>query len=995
MRRFNKLQACTRLATAMAVLLVTAPAFAADGPPLVSAQGEFMTAKAAAFGVTQPIRDQVPVRRIVKENESQAKEQNENARIKYRKPGAGAGDGAFLDPLLANNNARGPSTIGAPTTFLGQTGAESLCGCLPPDTNGDVGPNHYVQTVNISVSVYDKTTGGRQIGPVLQSAQFFQGLPAGDACRTGDDGDPVVLYDPLADRWMISQFEVDGVPGRQCIAISRTPDPLGAYYSYAFVMPNNNFFDYPHYGVWPDGYYLTVNQFNQAGTAFTGAGIFAFDRAKMLVGDPTASYIYRDVFGIDPNAGGQLPTDIDGVIPPPTGLPNRILEFRANDFGDPIDGIRTYELVPNYATPASSTFNVRADTPLAEFDARAPSGRNLIEQGAGTALDAISDRLLFRVGYRNLGTPAAPINSWVGNFTVNVSGVNPTSAATYQTGVRWFELRSTDLSNPPMTVRDQGTQNLAPGNGAGINNWMGSIAQDGQGNLGLGYSQAPQPTPFGANIVVTGRTGAATGVGMNEGETVFVATGGAQSSSSGRWGDYSSMSVDPNDECTFWYTQEYYTAASSAGWATRFGKFILPGCTAPQRGQIAANLTICSSGLPLAGAVVTLPGGLLRTTKADGTLDSNFKLPPGTYTATASKPTFGSITSSPLTVTNNGTVTFTGCLTGVPTLSAGTPVTLVSESFTPPNGAPDPGEVVTLSLPVVNNGGADSSAALVGTLAASGNVTLPGAPQTYGVVVAGGPTVSRDFAFTVGGTCGQFVTPTLGLQDGPTAFPAVAYAPIRIGVAQVNTALSQNFDGAAAPALPAGWTSAVTGATPLALWTTSATTPSSAPNAAFVNEVGTVSTSELVSEAFTVPAGGASVTFKNLFNYEDTYDGMVLEISIGAGAFTDIVTAGGTFTAGGYTDTISTGFSSPIGGRQAWSGLSGGTTAAPAYITSTVTLPAAANGQSVRLRWLAATDSSVVAGGVPGIRIDDVVVSATTFVCAGGLPDALFSNGFE
>src|SRR6266446_1485668 len=315
-----------------------------QGPSAVQRGDEFISRSAVASGATPAtVRElasrpeaQAGAGRSKREEESGEEggfEKNLNDRVKFSSPGV-VGD---RDPLVGlERRTNQPQVMPVPAlTFLGQTAAESMCGCLPPDTNGDVGPNNYVQTVNTSVSIYNKT-GTRLSGPVLQSAVFFAGLPAGDACRVGDDGDPIALYDSLADRWLITQFEVNNVPGRQCIAISQTGDPLGSYYAYDFVMPNANFQDYPHLGIWPNGYYMTTNQFNQAGTAFLGAGVFAFNREKMLSGDPTANYIYHDVFADDPNAGGMLPSDFDGIVAPPVGLPNRVMEFRATEFGDPL-----------------------------------------------------------------------------------------------------------------------------------------------------------------------------------------------------------------------------------------------------------------------------------------------------------------------------------------------------------------------------------------------------------------------------------------------------------------------------------------------------------------------------------------------------------------------------------------------------------------------------------------------------------------------------------
>jgi hypothetical protein len=191
---------------------------------------------------------------------------------------------------------------------------------------------------------------------------------------------------------------------------------------------------------------------------------------------------------------------------------------------------------------------------------------------------------------------------------------------------------------------------------------------------------------------------------------------------------------------------------------------------------------------------------------------------------------------------------------------------------------------------------------------------------------------------------------------------------------EVFVIFSQNFDGVTAPALPAGWVTAATGIEPL--WVTSISLPNSTPNAAFAPNVANIGNTTLDSPSISVPAAGATLSFKISYNMESTFDGAVLEVSINNGAFQDITTGGNAFIAGGYNGAISANFSSPIASRQAWTGLSGGTTAAPTYITSTINLPAAASGQPVKLRWRAASDNSVAASGANGVRIDNVTLTS-------------------
>ncbi|MBK8493631.1 MAG: M36 family metallopeptidase [Chitinophagaceae bacterium] len=308
------------------------------------------------------------------------------------------------------------------------------------------------------------------------------------------------------------------------------------------------------------------------------------------------------------------------------------------------------------------------------------------------------------------------------------------------------------------------------------------------------------------------------------------------------------------------------------------------------------------------------------------------------------------------------------CLTTPFIVSAGSAIT--AETCSPPNSAIDPNETVTVDL-TLSNSSPINSANLVATLQATGGVTSPSGPQNYGVVAIGAP-VTRSFSFTAGNlACGQQLTATLQLQDGATNLGTVTYT-FTIG-ADVIT-ISENFDGVTAPALPAGWVATnVTGAAPL--WvTSSAGVPSpvaiSAPNSIFIDDPSVATDKQIVTPTFT-PGATDKLSFANNFSFESGYDGGVLEISINGGAFTDIITAGGSFVTGGYTGTISASFGSPIAGRQAWTGTSPG-----GFITTTVNLPAAAAGMPCQLKFRMGSDNSVA--GV-GWRVDNLTIS--TRVC--------------
>ena len=327
---------------------VFATLFAADLLLAASPKPVPRSEKAAAFGVSPRFAD-MPAARPDPNSKYPLEWERPNDAIPRSE--RSVPDGASQDAALPLSSPAG-GMPGPSLTFAGLTADddEAAFGSrfVPPDTVGDVGPNHYVQSVNALVRVYDKS--GAPLTAIVDLETFFGGL--GPGCAR-NEGDPIVLYDPLADRWLISQFGLPNYPDppfHQCIAISQTGDATGSYFLYDFDVPDL-LNDYPHFGVWPDGYYMSDNQFTPPPQSWAGAGLFAFERAKMLIGDPTASYIYFNYGLVDPNAGGMLPSDLDGLVPPPPGTPNLFMEWRANEFGDPDDALRIYEFHADFANP--------------------------------------------------------------------------------------------------------------------------------------------------------------------------------------------------------------------------------------------------------------------------------------------------------------------------------------------------------------------------------------------------------------------------------------------------------------------------------------------------------------------------------------------------------------------------------------------------------------------------------------------------------------------
>ena len=297
---------------------------------------------------------------------------------------------------------------------------------------------------------------------------------------------------------------------------------------------------------------------------------------------------------------------------------------------------------------------------------------------------------------------------------------------------------------------------------------------------------------------------------------------------------------------------------------------------------------------------------------------------------------------------------------------------LVTESCT--NGAADPGETLTMNFGLKNMGIVTTSN-LVATLQTNGGILSPSGPQTYGILAVGGGAVAMPFTFVASGSCGGTNTATLQLQDGAANLGLVTFS-FRLGQPSASSVFSQSFDGVSAPALPAGWTTSTSGAQ--SNWVTSTALKDTSPNSAFSPDPAAVGINELDSLAFSLPPGPSQLSFRHNYNLEAAssgstgYDGGVLEIRIGGGAYADILSAGGSFVSGGYTRTISSSYSNPLAGRQAWSGNSG------AFVTTVVNLPAAASGQTVQLRWRCGTDNSV---SKPGWYVDTVSISNSAYVC--------------
>jgi hypothetical protein len=664
------------------------------------------------------------------------------------------------------------------TSFEGLADTDNGTGLVnPSDSNGAVGPNDYVEVVNLRVRVFDKA-GNPKTAPFRQSSLF---ATVGGICSIVNDGDPIVLYDKIADRWQISQFAFSAInvpPYHQCIAESINGDPTGKYYLYDFVLPSNNFPDYPKLATWPDAYYMSTRDFFLGGP-FNGEGAIAIERQKLLVGDPTAKLIYFENSnggnGLSNSSSGMLPSDFDGVALPPPGAPNIFAIYTAAIFGDPQgDALRLFDFHVDFDTPANSTFTERPESPIAvaAFDPLNPVGRADIEQPppatAADRLDTIGDRLMYRLQYRNHDGVESLVSVHSVNVGVHLTTRNPT-AAEHQAAPRYYELRRSTPGGA-FSVYDQATfapdAPIPPALPTGLNRWMGSAAIDNQGNLAVGYSTSSASAGEYPSVAFAARAFNETG-GLLQGEAKIFQGLGSQQASGNRWGDYSSLALDPVDECTFWYVNEYYPAGlTQFNWHTRVGTFKFDGCTPPSRGKITGKIIDCVTGLPIVGAVVQVSDGRSGATGADGTY--SIPVPPGSYTIVASDPfrNCNPAAGQPVSVSDGGTATADFCLTGNSKINLGT-VTL-DDTLGNNNHIVNRDECVKVNLSVSNDGCiADSN--ISGTLSTSTpGVTVNQALSAFpslAVDTSGNNATPYAFTTSPGFVCGTVIQFTLTVSS--------------------------------------------------------------------------------------------------------------------------------------------------------------------------------------------------------------------------------------
>ena len=561
----GKILAASMLAVG-ALLLCCLPLAAQDNSTIIN--------RAERFAVSPPLRE---LAKLPQQPKYGFHEANPVRRIPKRSVGPVVDTVEQSSTGSSSNFSLQGHTLGVGNGFPNYTVPDA-----PPDTNMAVGDTQVVQWVNVSYTICDKTPGN--CSAAIEGNTIWSAL--GGVCFANNDGDIIAQYDRAAHRWILTQ-NVFASPYKVCLAVSTSADAAGTYYLYQFPVVNSGFPDYPKWGVWPTGYFETWNNFGPGAGGFVGPVLCAYNSKKLLAGDNSAEQICHQ-YGITPNYNDSLlPADQDSPTPPPAGQD----EFAIGSVGD-IDNshlsLYSAHIINQNDWSQGATFTGDNDDQLLNIATFNPAcngaygGACVPQKGITDLADSLGDRLMYRFAYWEdqptvnvLANPPKPVPSqhWYVNGDVTASGG--------QIAPRWIEITApikkvtaADIENG---VFQQGT--FAPD---GNWRWMGSLTRDKMDNVLLGYSEScgdtcPGGTPMYPSIAATGRT-PADPLGTMETELVYVAGTGSQPDTSNRWGDYSSMRIDPVDNCTFWYTTEYYKVTTRFDWSTDIGKLKFANC---------------------------------------------------------------------------------------------------------------------------------------------------------------------------------------------------------------------------------------------------------------------------------------------------------------------------------------------------------------------------------------------------------------------------------
>ena len=869
------------------------------------------------------------------------------------------------DPLIALQRGFVPNYTRDFTTPLINQEGQGFASVFPPDPSGDVGGGYYVQAINRSggagITIYNTSDGSLAAGPFN-----MDGLGSGGACASGL-GDGVVLFDQLAERWLLTEFS--GSSNTLCVYLSSGDDPVTTTWTrYAFNTPG--FPDYPKYGVWPDAYYVGANE---------GPAVYALDRGAMLAG--LAATLQRKAVPRLNGLGFQMtvPASVNGMDPPAAGEPG--IFVRQNDdernspsSNDPTkDYIELFTLHADFTTPANTTLTGPIRIDESEFDSRfnVPFGFGAIHQpGTSQLLDPLLEVIMFPFQYRNFGA----YESLVGNHVTQIQTGNIA-------GIRWFELRR-DLGDTDWSLYQEGT--YAPADAGGqISRWMGAIGVDSAGNMALGYSVARESPGVFPGLRYVGRLESDTLGVMTTAETSLV-EGSSSQTGFDRWGDYFQMGVDPVDGCTFWFTGMYEPAGGN--WSTRIGSFRFDTCSGQQTFTMTGtNLdqSVCAATStptsllpidltlnpingfadPVTLSLVSAPTGFA------GSFSPNPVTPPGSSQADITAT--NAATPGPNSMILRGT---SGAIERELTLdvSVATIVPPAAVLQTPADGATDVAAQPLFTWTAADQ--ADSYLIEIATDAGFNNVILS---QTLSAgVTSFQPTAALPTNTQLWWRVGN--GNACGAAPSSAVFTFTTQSEPGECSGETTILFSDDVENG-----DNGWTHTAAAGTDT--WVINTDLPASPTHSWFAQDISSISDQRLTSPVITVPdpLNAPVLRFQIERDIEDStagcYDGGILEASIDGGAFEQVPDSA--LITDPYNGTVDSGFSNPIAGQLAWCD-------AQPYTESLVDISAYA-GHDVQFRFRLATDTSV---GAPGWHIDDIVVQG----CGEAGPvDLIFADGFD
>jgi PKD repeat protein len=644
-------------------------------------------------------------------------------------PGKGTPVGE--DPLWQIQNAVNKSPAMDPL-FTFEAASATV---TPTDPTGAVGPAHFVNSWNSSFRIWDKLGN-----PLTPAASLGTILP-------GTMGDPIVVYDRFADRFLITEFYSNGFD----IAICKGSDPVNdGWWVYRF--PTNTFPDYPKFSVWSDGYYITANK--DQSSASTSQVVFAVERDKMILGNTSAQMVGFPLTGIVTSGFySPLGFNANGPAMPPAG--NSPIVYMQDDSwsGVTVDHLKIWNVNVNWITPGSSTISSPQIINTQPFDGLFDGGSfSNLPQPSGSDIDALQATIMYMAQYRRFPT----YNTVVFNFVVDLTN------ADNKAGIRWYELRQT-TDGTPWTIYQEGTY----GQPAGHSAFSGNMCMDASGNIGLAYTTVS--TTQYPSLRFTGRF-----AGDPLGTMTFtegVIANGVQSDPASRYGDYSQMTIDPLDDATFWSIGEYFAGGTRKN---HVGVFMIapPALTA---GFAGSPTTLCSGGSvtfinqSLAAPISwewSFPGGTPASYSGQipppvvystaGVYDVTLTVFDGISTDTEVKSGYitvseviANFTGTPTTVVVGNPVTFTDNSSCSPetwtwSFPGGTPSSYIGQ--TPPPVVYNTIGTYNISLTVTKAGGTD-------TKTKTGYITVT--PPIFNITTGSVTTCTGDF-YDTGGPAGVY-----------------------------------------------------------------------------------------------------------------------------------------------------------------------------------------------------------------------------------------------